>query len=98
MKKSIVILLFVMLVGCTEQQAEEFAFRKTLEYLLIDLCEEEKACVNAVETQLKSCLEKSDWRRYLENDEDEAEYQRFTSVLYSCIVDEEGQPYFESSE
>ncbi len=58
----------LFLLACSEDQIEELAFRKTLEYGLIDLCgEEDKACISAVETQSQSCMNKSNWRAYLEN-------------------------------
>ncbi|MDH5786473.1 MAG: hypothetical protein OEZ16_12815 [Chromatiales bacterium] len=95
MKLPIILLLSLTLLACTDSMVEEFAFKQTLEYSLIDLCgKEDKACIAAVESQIDDCMEKSDWRRYMDSDEDEEELNRFTSEFYACIVDEEGNPYF----
>lgn len=91
----IVLLMIVAAVSCSQAKIEEIAFRKTLEHDLIDLCgEENKACIDAVKTQTKPCMEKSNWRQYLQNQDDKEELKRFTTEFYACIVDSEGQPYF----
>lgn len=94
------LLMSFLLASCSEGQMadiEELAFRKTLEYSLAELCgEEDKACNAAVKEQVKSCMEKSDWRKFLDNEDDEDELDRFTTAFYLCIVDSEGNPYFEA--
>lgn len=96
MKNIALLLASLLLLSCSEKQVEELAFRKTLEYGLVELCgEEDKNCISAVETQVKPCMEKSNWQQYVENEESEAELSKFTKALYSCIVDSEGNPYFE---
>ncbi len=91
-----ILLMLVSLWSCSEGQMEEFAFRKTLELSLLDLCgEEDKQCIAAVKSQISGCMEKSNWRKYLQDQDNEEELNRFTSEFYSCIVDEEGYPYFE---
>jgi len=84
-----------LLTGCSDEQIEEFAFRKTMEYELIELCDNDEECIQAVKDQIKECMEKSDWRRLLDNEDDEEEMGRFTTKFYACIVDSEGNPYFE---
>jgi hypothetical protein len=77
---------------------EELAFRKTLEYDLVKLCgDDDEECISAVKSQLKECMERSDWRRFLQSQEDQIELKRFTSEFYACIVDTDGNPYFESN-
>ena len=91
-------ILFVALFlwSCSDKDLEEFAFRKTLEYKLVDLCgEEDKECIAAVEAQIKSCMVKSNWRDFLNNEDNEVELKRFTQKFYLCIVDQNGHPYFE---
>lgn len=91
-----IIFISLLLWSCSEGQIEEFAFRKTLEISLIDLCgEQDKECIAAVESQISGCMEKSDWRKYLENEDNKDELNRFTKAFYSCLVDEDGNPYFE---
>ena len=85
--------LFIM--SCSEGQVEEFAFRKTLELSLVKACEEDQECATAVKSQISDCMEKSDWRKYLQQEESEEALNRFTKTFYSCIVDSEGNPYFE---
>jgi len=93
--KSVIILLFPMLiVGCSDG-VDEFAFRKTLEYELVDLCgKKDKKCIKAVKSQTKDCMVKSDWRKFLEDQDNKQELNRFTREFYACIVDSEGNPYF----
>lgn len=96
MKIAGIIFVLFVLVSCSEGQIEEFAFRKTIEYDLVELCGiEEAECVAAVKDQVKGCMQKSNWRRYLEDQDNESELNRFTSKFYACIVDAEGNPYFE---
>jgi len=98
MKTLGILLVSIFLWSCSESQVEEFAFRKTLELSLVDLCgEEDKKCIAAVKSQIGDCMEKSDWRKYFEDEDNEDELRRFTTEFYSCIVDEDGYPYFESN-
>lgn len=97
MKKTGIVLSTLILASCSDAQLEEFAFRKTIEYELIELCgKDDDKCISAVEDQTGDCMEKSDWRRYLENQENQEELKRFRDTFYACIVDEEGKPYFYS--
>ncbi len=98
MKATGIVLATFLLISCSDADVEEFTFRKTIEYELTELCGDDDAkCVSAVKAQTKDCMEKSDWRRYLKNQEDQQELKRFTSEFYACIVDEEGNPYFHSN-
>ena len=94
MKKVLVLVSMVFLPACTESQLEEFAFRKTLEYDMVETCGEDKSCVKAVEEQVANCMVSSQWRQYLENQDDEAELERFATEVYACIKDTEGKAYF----
>lgn len=85
--------------GCDQWDPEELAFRKTMEYNLVEACgDDDQACVDAVKSQLKGCMEKSDWKGFVNDSDNEAEKQRFVSEFYSCVVDEDGNPYFVFSE
>lgn len=96
MKIAIIVFLSFLLIACSEAQIEELAFRKTLEHDLAKLCgEDDKECINAVKTQTKECMVKCNWRKFLNNQDDEVELKRFTTEFYSCIVDSEGNPYFD---
>ncbi|WNO07770.1 hypothetical protein [Teredinibacter sp. KSP-S5-2] len=99
MKAFYVVFFSLLLISCSEGQIEEFVFRKTLEISLVDLCgEEDKGCVEAVKSQVGNCMETSNWRMYMENEDNQDEFNRFIKEFYSCIVDEDGNPYFEPSE
>jgi len=88
-------LLSLLLVACSGEGVDEFAFRTTLQNSLVEKCgENDKACISAVKNQIKPCMEKSDWRRFVDNQDDKAELKRFTTRFYGCIVDDEGTPYF----
>lgn len=93
-----VLLLSIPLMACSESSIEEFGFRNGLEYKLTRLCgDDDKECINAVHTQVKGCMEKSEWRKYFDKQDDQAELKRFTTAFYGCIVDPKGKPYFVSS-
>jgi hypothetical protein len=95
MKKISIVVVSMLLIACSDEAVEELAFRKSLEYNLSDLCgEDDKACVHAVETQTRGCMEKSDWRKYLKAKDDPVEKKRFITEFYACVVDPEGKPYF----
>jgi len=94
-KKSSVFIILLLIGGCTTEQAEEFAFRKTMEYQLIDDCgKEDKECIKAVKEQIESCMKESDWRKYVNNDEDEKEMKRFINKFFPCFKDSNGNSYF----
>jgi hypothetical protein len=96
----IISLLFIslLLISCSDSQIEELAFKKTLEYGLVKLCgESDKACIITVKSQLKGCMKESNWQQYLENEDSDEELNKFTKKFYACIVDAEGNPYFESN-
>ncbi len=97
MKKLIIISLALINCACSTEKMEEFVFKKTLALSLQELCGGDEACDKALEEQITPCMEKSNWRAFLNNEDDEEELSRFTREFYSCIVDEEGKPYFEST-
>ncbi|MFV2061347.1 MAG: hypothetical protein ACC653_11740 [Gammaproteobacteria bacterium] len=95
MKIILLVFTLVFLFGCTDS-FQELAFRKTLEYELIDLCgKKDKKCIAAVKSQIKNCMIKSNWKKFVENQNSDTELKRFTTEFYSCVVDENGEPYFE---
>ena len=95
MKYLILLSLAIVFMGCSQKDAEKFAFRKVLEYELVDKCGDDEECIVAVKTQIPGCMEESDWYRYLNSDEDAEEFNRFANAFYACIVDPNGNPYFE---
>lgn len=97
MKALRITMLACLLSACSSDKLEEFVFKQTLEFSLVELCEGDETCKKAVKEQISPCMEKSDWRTFLNNEDDEAELARFTQSFYSCIVDGEGDPYFEST-
>lgn len=93
MIKNTVIILLLLIGGCSAEQTEKFVFQKVLEYQLKDDCGDDKECVHAVEEQIEACMEKSDWKRYVENDDDK-ELERFVNLFFPCFMDPNGNPYF----
>ena len=86
--------VFLLMTACTGEQVEEVVFRETMEYQLEEDCGDDEACKEAVETQMAACMEKSDWRSFLNNDEDPQELQRFIKEFFPCFKDPDGNPYF----
>jgi hypothetical protein len=96
MMKYSVFIILLLIGGCTAEQVEEIAFRKVMEYQLIDDCgEDDKACIEAVKEQIESCMGKSDWRKYVKSDEDEEEMKRFVGVFFPCFKDPNGNSFFQ---
>ena len=96
MMKYSVFIILLLIGGCTAEQVEEIAFRKVMEYQLIDDCgEDDKACIEAVKEQIESCMIKSDWRKYVKSDEDEEEMKRFVGEFFPCFKDSSGNSYFQ---
>ena len=98
MRIILVIVIFVLVCSCNIEQVEEFAFRKTIEYSLVEMCEEEskdKECVDAIKAQIEACMEESDWRQYLENEDDKKEMNRFINRFYPCFKNSQGESFFE---
>jgi hypothetical protein len=94
MTKFSTVVVLLLVIGCSEEQTEEFVFKKTMEYQLKDDCGKNKDCISAVEKQIESCMEKSDWRKYLKNSEDEEELNRFIKIFFPCFKDPNGNSYF----
>jgi len=100
MKKIIILTALLsplVLTACSPEKIEEFVFRKTMERELIDLCgKKDPACIETVKTQTASCMVQSNWKQYVDSGEnDEQELVRFSEAFYGCLVDENGQPYFD---
>ena len=93
----IILITGLFLFGCSEDAVERFAFEKTLKFGLTKNCDEDKECVAAVEEQLPSCIEKGDYKAVLRapREQEDAENARFSRFLFSCIVDKNGDPFFE---
>ena len=95
MNKYFAIIFLLVVSGCSKEQTEEFVFRKVIEHDLVERCgEDNPQCVEAVEQQIESCMEKGDWRRVLENEDDEEEMRRFVLEFYPCFKDPDGNSYF----
>lgn len=91
---SLLLPVFLMTSACTGEKVEEVVFRETMEYQLEQDCGEDKECKDIVETQMEYCMEKSDWRSFLNNQEDAQELQRFIKEFFPCFKDPDGNPYF----
>lgn len=94
---TIVFFVSILLVSC--DQALNKAGSLYLKKSLKDTCGEDPACVAAVEKQFGPCHSKyeADWNKYMNSSsakEDEL-LKIYSEKLYSCIVDENGEPYFE---
>ena len=91
-----ILIISFYLGGCSEDAVERFAFEKTLKYGLTENCDKDKECIAAVEEQLPSCIEKGDYKTVLraKGEQEAVEHERFSRFLFSCIVDENGNPYF----
>lgn len=91
-----ILIISLYLGGCSEDAVERFAFEKTLKYGLTENCDKDKECIAAVEEQLPSCIEQGDYKAVLRasGEKEAIEQERFSRFLFSCIVDENGNPIF----
>lgn len=70
---------------------------------LIEACgKEDKVCIKAVKTQFEPCQKKyrKEWHAYMNAglfEDDDKLLEIYTSHVYSCIVDADGDPYFVSN-
>jgi len=94
MNIKLLLVLSVVLSGCSEEKVEEFAFRKSMQHNLNKLCDNDKQCRSGVKAQISDCMESSDWRNIFDNENDES-MQAFIEQFYPCFKDENGNPYFE---
>ena len=94
-KLVILISITVSLTGCSEKFIEELVFRETLKYKLKEVCgNDDQSCKDAVDSQLQSCMDKSNWKQFIKDSDNKEESIRFKSELYSCIVDSAGKQHF----
>ena len=67
---------------------------------LIEACgKKDKACITAVNTQFDACQKKykKEWHAYMNAglfEDDDKLLDIYTRRMYSCIVNDKGQPYF----
>ena len=98
MTRSKIVLGALLLLGSLQATADvlDDAAAKMVKASLKDVCEDDTDCVKAVDKQFDACLEKSDFRKYMNaSAADEDKYLASTfKHLYACIVDQDGDPYF----
>ena len=101
--RTLVRLVFLILLALPLSGCDQWLNRASAEFVKIGLkevCgEEDKECLAAVEAQFDSCHKKyeKEWEAYMEAStakEDEF-LEIYLKGVYACIVDEDGQPYFE---
>ena len=94
---NIVILMAALLLigGCSGEKVEEFVFRKTIEFDLVERCGEgDEACVKNVRSQIKICMDKNNWQELIDNEDNDELYIEFAKNFYPCFKDDNGDPLF----
>lgn len=96
-KFCLIFFLMVSMLGCNKLVNKAGA--EYLKFSLKGTCgEEDTACINAVETQFDSCHKKyeKDWENYMNSSisEEDQLLAVYSTNMYGCIVDEDGEPYF----
>lgn len=92
--------MLVAIAGC--DRIFNFISDKAMKAQMIEICgEEDVGCIQAVESQFDQCAGQyeEDNQAYMEaptSREDEL-LDIYLNNLYGCIVDDEGNPYFEYS-
>jgi hypothetical protein len=102
MTKSKAVLGALLLLGWLHATADALddAAAKTAKSTLKEACEDDAECVEAVDSQFDACLKQSDFKKYMNaSPAEEDKYLASTfNHLYSCIVNQEGEPYFAAPE
>jgi len=102
MKQGVQIALTLML-GLSISACDQLiglSVNKIFELQMIELCgEDDAACIKAVETQLPGCSQKykkeNDAFMSASADDENGFAEIYLTKLYGCVVDEEGNSYFE---
>jgi hypothetical protein len=102
MTKSKLVLGALLLLGSLHATADVFddTAAKKAKSSLKEACEDDTECVQAVDSQFDACLKDSDFEKYMNaSPAEEDKYLASTfNHLYSCIVNQEGEPYFTAPE
>jgi hypothetical protein len=97
MKFLLALTLITLISGCSDEQAasaEKYVFQKTAEIDLLEKCGEDDACIQVVKENVELCMDKSNWKKYVDNSDDNEELYRFIKEFYPCFKNSEGKPYF----
>ena len=89
-----ILLMALMLSGCSSLVATV-----SVKYTLLDICgTEDEMCISIVEKQFEPCQKKyrNEWEKYMNASlfNDEESLDDYINKMISCIVDEDGNPYF----
>ena len=90
----------MLLAGCSERDVFTFTFEQSLDILLKTQCDDDDACIDAVDAQLGACIENNpdiDALVAAGGANDELS-DRGANDITRCIVDDQGEPYFYTGE
>jgi hypothetical protein len=90
-----------LLSACGSPQEDDVASsgasETMIKWILLEACADNGQCSAAVDKQLKSCLQKSDYKKFMDATSEEEEDRYLDKTLEQvaqCILDESGKPYF----
>lgn len=79
--------------------AEADMAAKLVKQQLTESCEDDSDCAYAVRMQFDACHRKfrKEWQAYMDasGSEEDRYLTEYSNKLYACIVNEDGEPYFE---
>ena len=90
----ILVLTSIAFAGCSDRSIAEFTFRKLVERDLREECGKSSECKEAVSQQIEDCLERSNWRELLQQEDNEDAIIKFHNNFRSCFKNKNGIPLF----
>ena len=96
-KITLLLFLAVPLAGC-DQLADKIV-KEYLKSELRDVCgEDDPECIASVDNQFDACQDRyeKEWGEYMNSvpSKEEGLMEVYSKKMYSCIVDDNGEPYF----
>lgn len=80
-----------------EDVASSGASETMIKWILVEACADNEQCSAAVDKQLKSCLQKSDYKKFMAattEEEEDLYLDKTLEQVAQCILDDSGNPYF----
>ena len=89
---AIIVLIASFFVG--NDVLEKWTLRSMTISDFTESCNGDFRCIEAIEAQADGCLEKANWKEFLDDKDNVAKGKYFAETLTHCFVDAKGKPYF----
>ena len=89
---AIIILIASFFIG--NDVVEKWTLRSMTISDFTESCNGDFRCIEAIESQADGCLDKANWKEFLEDKDNLAKGKYFAETLTHCFVDAKGKQYF----